>query len=319
MSQKENNPKIHTIEQATKDFLIKVKTRIKESTFSRYSFLCERHIIPYFSSINLSNLTDESINGFIYYKLNNGGLNGCQLSPKTVNDIVCLLLQIVKNYCKLEISVEKPTYKQRDINIFTETEYNKLQTFLSIGIDNKKLGVIVAMLTGVRIGELCALKWENVNLKTSVINISKTIQRIKTTDNTEPAKTKIIIDTPKSSASIRTISLPSILVRKLECFRSNDNTYLLTNTTDYIEPRIYQRHFKSYLTSCDITDNNFHTIRHTFATMAISNEMDIKTLSVLLGHTDVSFTMKRYVHPNIEHKRQQMENYAMKFWSDKNN
>jgi len=293
MSQKENNPKIHTIEQATKDFLIKVKTRIKESTFSRYSFLCERHIIPYFSSINLSNLTDESINGFIYYKLNNGGLNGCQLSPKTVNDIVCLLLQIVKNYCKLEISVEKPTYKQRDINIFTETEYNKLQTFLSIGIDNKKLGVIVAMLTGVRIGELCALKWENVNLKTSVINISKTIQRIKTTDNTEPAKTKIIIDTPKSSASIRTISLPSILVRKLECFRSNDNTYLLTNTTDYIEPRIYQRHFKSYLTSCDITDNNFHTIRHTFATMAISNEMDIKTLSVLLGHTDVSFTMKR--------------------------
>jgi len=313
MAQKHNKRGINTIEQATKDFLAQLKSRLKESTFSRYSFICERHIIPYFKGMSLNKLNSENIEKFAQYKLSHGGLTSKPLSPKTINDMTCLLLQIAKNYCSFDVDIDKLNYKLADINVFTEVEYSKLKAYLAIGLDNKKLGIMVAMLTGVRIGELCALKWENIDLNCAVITINKTIQRIKTDTGKGKAKTKIIIDTPKSDASIRTIPIPDILLRKLKDFKANDNTYLLTNTADYIEPRIYQRHFKSYLVECNIKDNNFHTIRHTFATMAVLREVDIKTVSLLLGHSDVSFTMKRYVHPNIEHKRLQIEKLAIGF------
>jgi len=308
-----NKKGVGTMEQIAKDFLVQSKPRLKESTFSRYSFLCERHIIPYFKTMELDKVNNESINKFTKHKLNNGGLMGTPLSPKTVNDIVSLLLQILKEHYKLDISIDKLSCKQSEINIFTELEYNRLKSYLSIGIDSRKLGVITAMLTGIRIGELCALKWENIDLENGVISINKTIQRIKTTDTKTQSKTKIIIDSPKSNASIRAIPIPVVLINKLKGFKAKDDTYLLTNTTNYIEPRIYQRYFKNYLSDCNLKDNNFHTLRHTFATMAISRTMDIKTLSILLGHADVSFTMKRYVHPNMEHKREQIEKLAMGF------
>jgi len=315
---KNSRMKIYTVDEAVQNFLTELKiklakNKIKESTYSRYSFLCERHITPYFKDISLENIDDESINEFIQYKLDNGGLEGKSLSHKTTNDIVSLLLQIVKNYCKVDSNFEKPSYKLSDITIFTEKEYGRLKAYLSIETDSKKLGIIVAMLTGIRIGELCALKWGNIDLNSEAIIINKTMQRIKDTDSTKISKTKIIIDAPKSDSSIREIPVPEILLRKLEKFKANDNTYLLTNTTNYIEPRIYQRHFKSYLAESDIKDNNFHTLRHTFATMAIAKGVDIKTVSLLLGHTDVSFTMKRYVHPNLEHKRTQIEKLAVGF------
>jgi len=103
------------------------------------------------------------------------------------------------------------------------------------------------------------------------------------------------------------------LLNILQKFKAKPDTYLLTNTKKYIEPRSYQKHFKNYLNACNIKDNKFHALRHTFATRAIAKEMDIKTLSVLLGHTDVSFTMKTYVHPNLEHKRNQIEKLATGF------
>ena len=306
-----------TIQQAIKDFLAKAKENLKQSTFARYSFICERHIIPYFGNIKLIDLNNDLVNDFIQLKLNGGGLKkGNPLSSKSVNDMVCLLLQITKKYFKFDMDIKKPSYIQKEISIFTQSEYNRLKSYLSIGTDSKKLGIIVVMLTGIRIGELCALKWENIDLENGVIFIDKTMQRIKTTDNTEERKTKIIIDVPKSHTSIRTIPIPSILLNKLKQweFNKSHDTYLITNTKKYIEPRVYQRNFKSYLKACNIRDNKFHVLRHTFATMAISKGIDIKTVSLLLGHSDVSFTMKRYVHPNIEHKRVQIEKLAVDFW-----
>jgi len=303
-----------TIEEITKDFLVeKAKDNLKESTLSRYSFICEKHIIPYFKGKEATDITNDLINDFVQYKLLNGGLRGTPLAPKTINDMVSLFIEIIKPYCKFEIDIKKPSYTQNEINVFTETEYIKLKTYLSVSINNKKLGIIIAMLTGIRIGELCALKWENIDLENGVIHINRTIQRVQATDISATAKTKIIIDIPKSTASIRTIPLPVILLNKLKEFKGNSNTYFLTNTSKYIEPRVYQRHFKTYLEACEIKDNNFHTLRHTFATMAISKAVDIKTLSVLLGHADVSFTMKTYVHPNLEHKRTQIEKLAIEF------
>ncbi|MCL2611467.1 MAG: site-specific integrase [Defluviitaleaceae bacterium] len=304
---------IKTIEYATKDFLTKAKSKLKESTFSRYSFICERHIVPYFQGVQLNQLSNQDITDFIQYKLKNGGLRGTPLSPKTINDMVCLLAQIIKNYSKFDIDIEKPQYIQEEISIFTEAEYSKLKSYLSIGTDSKKLGIIIAMLTGLRVGELCALKWENIDLERGTIFINKTIQRIKNTDRTARAKTKVIIDTPKSKTSIRTIPIQGILLSKLAQFQANSGSYVLTNTKKYIEPRVYQRHFKAYLGACAIREYNFHVLRHTFATTAISNGTELKALSMILGHSDVGFTMQCYVHPNLEHRRIQIEKVAIGF------
>jgi len=302
-----------TVEQATKEFLKKAKNKVKESTFSNYSFTCERHILPYFRGIETSQLNDKRINDFIQSKLKNGGINNNPLSPKTVNDMVRLLLQIIKKYSKLNLDVEKPSYTHKEIDIFTKDEHENLKSYASIGTDSKKLGIIIVMFTGIRIGELCALKWENIDLNSGIISINKTLQRIRTTG--EKQKTKIIIDKPKSSTSIRKIPIHSALLTKLREweYKINGDTYLLTNTEKYIEPRVYRRYFKDYLKVCDIKDNTFHTLRHTFATRAISKEMDAKTISVLMGHADVSFTMKRYIHPDIEHKRIQIEKLSDDF------
>jgi len=345
MSKKNNSvrSKIRTFDKATKNFLQKSKPKLKDSAYAQYISVCERHLIPYFEDIELNRLDGKLVNDFIQSKLKNGGKNGSPLSPKTVSDMINLFNQIIKPYHNLDFDVSKPSQGQTEISVLTDAEYNKLKTYLSIGTDYNKLGIITAMLTGARLGELCALRWGDIDLDNGFIRIDKTMQRIKITDNmptltritdgsliagqtlntllTSPAtseaklknKTKIIIDTPKSNASIRTIPIPEVLLNILKKFQCPDNTYLLTGKWKYIEPRVYQRHFKAHLQACDIKDNKFHTIRHTFATMAISRGMDIKTLSVLLGHTDVGFTMKRYVHPNMEHRRKQIEKIAIGF------
>jgi len=305
--------KNRNFKEITAVFLSKTKAKLKESTFSRYSFICEKHILPYFENMETSKISNDSINTFIQYKLKTGGVTGKALSPKTVNDIVCLLLQIIKPYCSFNMDINKPSCKPKEVCIFTEAEYNQLQAHLSIGTDSRKLGIIIVMFTGLRIGEICALKWENIDLEKGIISVNKTIQRIKTTDTKNSKKTKIIIDTPKSNTSIRSIPIHSLLLEILKKFRTKNNYYIITNSINYIEPRIYTRHYKGYLDNCKIKDNTFHVLRHTFATMAISIGMDIKTLSVLLGHSDVSFTMKRYVHPNMEHKRAQIEKLAFDF------
>jgi len=315
MAQKRKNAcsKELLLKDVVKDFLTKAKTRLKESTVSRYNSICENHIIPYFGDMKIHKINNEDITNFIHEKFKCGGLKGSSLSAKTVNDMVSLFLQIIKPHCNFDIDITKPSHKQKEISIFTEEEYNRLRAYLSTGTDCKKLGIIIVMLTGIRIGELCALKWENIDLDSGIISIDKTMQRIETTDNTERSKTKIIIDIPKSIASIRAIPTHPILLAELRKFKAPDSSYVLTNTGNYIEPRIYTRHFKDYLKACGLKDNKFHTLRHTFATRAISSGIDIKTVSMLLGHTHVSFTMERYVHPNIEHRRAQIEKLAVGF------
>ena len=295
------------IEIATKNFLNRTKRHAKTSTIARYTFVCEKHIIPFFQN---TEVTAKSVQRFIAHKTKQGGLNGKPLSPKSIHDMAGLLLQILKPY-QLHMDIVKPTYTSSEISIFSEGEHNRLKAYVSTATDSKKLGIIVVMLTGIRLGELCALKWENIDLENEHIFINKTMQRIAVKD--AESKTKIMIDMPKSKNSVRKIPIPSVLSQMLKQFQSYDDTYLLTNTRKHIEPRAYQKYFKACLHDCDIKDNNFHALRHTFATNAVAKGVDIKTLSLLLGHTDVAFTMKRYVHPHMEHRRMQIEKMAVGF------
>ena len=137
------------------------------------------------------------------------------------------------------------------------------------------------------------------------------MQRLKNLDKNAKTKTKIVIDTPKSQKSIRDIPIPSFLLELLKEYKSGDKSYILTSTTDYIEPRSYQKKFKSCLENARIPDTNFHALRHTFATRAIEQGCDIKSLSEMLGHSSVKFTMERYVHPSNEHKKMNLEKLAV--------
>lgn len=169
------------------------------------------------------------------------------------------------------------------------------------------IGILVCLFTGLRIGEICALRWEDISLSEQTIYIHQTLQRIQNLSDNVP-KTKIIITTPKSACSIRTIPLPDELYNILIKHQKASVGYLLTNDDNkFVEPRTLQNKFKKILKDIRITDTNFHTLRHTFATRCIELGFDIKSLSEILGHATVNITMNRYVHPTLEMKKENMQ------------
>lgn len=164
----------------------------------------------------------------------------------------------------------------------------------------------ICLNSGLRIGELCALKWKDVDLERKIIYITKTLQRIYVSD--VQRKTDIIIASPKTSASIREIPVGEkilSLIKELPYY--NKENYILTNTSSYIEPGIFRRYYKSFLRKNNIPVLKFHCLRHTFATRLIENGADYKSVSEILGHSTIHTTLNMYVHPMIEEKRRCVE------------
>ena len=173
-------------------------------------------------------------------------------------------------------------------------------------MDLRKLGILICLYTGLRIGEICALKWKNINLDDGTIRITSTIQRIQTFDSLQ--KTQVLESCPKSQCSIRTIPLPESLIELMRPYSvDNSGAYILTGLDNcFIEPRLYEYIFDKYISEAGIPTVNFHTLRHTFATRCVELDFDIKSLSEILGHANTKITLDRYVHPSIERKRIQM-------------
>ena len=168
----------------------------------------------------------------------------------------------------------------------------------------------MCLYTGMRIGEVCALQWRDIDLINYTINISKTIQRVSNHETSHSSKTKIVIDTPKSVASKRAIPIPALLCEQLAQRKQADSSesyFFLTGSERYIEPRNYYARYQDILIDCGISQYTFHALRHTFATRCIEIGFDPKVLSEILGHTDVKITLDRYVHPSIDRKRACME------------
>ena len=158
------------------------------------------------------------------------------------------------------------------------------------------------MYTGIRIGELCALKWGNISFEEKTLKIDKTMQ----SDN-QKRKTEIVISEPKSSCSIRLIPLPDFVIKELIKFRDNDNNYILSmDNKKFIEQRTMQNHFYKYISEAKIEKSNFHCLRHTFATRCVEKNFEIKSLSVILGHSSVKITLDKYVHVTMQMKRNNM-------------
>ncbi len=180
-------------------------------------------------------------------------------------------------------------------------------------MDLTGLGILICLFTGIRLGELRALTWDNISIDTKKLHIKKTMQRLQDKSKEATHKTYISIDEPKSRCSVRTIPIPDNIMQDLDPAYSR-NAYVLTgNTKEFIEPRTMENRFKSILKKCNIADANFHSLRHTFATRCIEVGFDIKSLSEILGHANVNITLNRYVHPSMEQKRKNMDKLSSMF------
>lgn len=200
-----------------------------------------------------------------------------------------------------------PKINKKEIQILSNKEKQKLEKYCIEQNSLKSLGILICLNTGLRVGEVCALRWENIDFETRRIHVEKTIERIY---SKEENKTIVIIDTPKSMTSIRTIPINSKLYNILKQMRGKckKTDFVLTGLSDhYVEPRNYQYNFKEILKKSKIKRYKFHTLRHTFATNCIEAGMDIKSLSEILGHADVSITLNIYVHSSDKTKRKYLE------------
>ncbi len=302
-----------TFAQVCSEWIKENELKNKKSTTAMYTQLCNKHIIPYFGHLKPNDIDRNQINTFIKSKIFQK-----KLESKTIYDIVTVLLQIIKyaesqNYIyAFNYDVSMPSVHKKELEVLTKLEQQRFVTMIKHNITNENIGMLLSLYAGLRLGEICALQWQDIDLKEGIISITKTMQRIAVENKS--TKTEIIIDTPKSQKSIRKIPVPDFLLYELKrlsqgCF---DDSYLLTSSpSKFIEPRAYQYKFKKYLETANIRNINFHALRHTFATRAVEQGMDIKSLSEILGHSTVNFTLDRYVHPSISLKKQNIEKLAV--------
>ena len=288
----------------TEEWLKYKKNTVKKSTYYNYSYSVEKYLYPKFADQDITQIKD--YNDFIE-KLTD------TLAPKTVRDIITKLKEIINFYeeehnTKLNIKkMSLPKMNKKEIQILSNKEKQKLEKYCIQQNDLKSLGILICLNTGLRVGEVCALRWENVDFETRRIHVEKTIERIY---SKEENKTIVIIDTPKSITSVRTIRINSKLYNILKQIRgkSKKTDFVLTGSSEhYVEPRNYQYHFKEILKRSKVKKYKFHTLRHTFATNCIEAGMDIKSLSEILGHADVSITLNIYVHSSDKAKRKYLE------------
>ena len=295
-------------------WLLSVQRNVKEATYARYFHLVETHIRPKLGVYALDLITPSVIECYINELLTHGRLDGNGgLSPKTATEILTIIKTVIDHAQYLGYGVSMtPTKinikkKENHIRVLSASEQQQLERVLLTNIDTVKFGVLLSLYTGIRLGELCALRWNCVDLKLGIIKVQQTMQRIQNTDPTEERRTKIIFTDPKTQTSSRTIPLPAAILLIANSFQASPNSFVLTGSPEkYIEPRTMQNHFKRIIRESGIPNVNYHALRHTFATRCVEVGFEIKTLSEILGHATVNITLNRYVHSSFELKRQNM-------------
>ena len=301
-------------EDVSKQWLEELIPIRKKSTIVKYMGQLKNYIIPAFGNSKLNEINNENIISFSKRLLSKEH-RGRKLAPKTVSDILSRMKSIHRfallhgyevNYVP---NVVKIPLKQKQIKILTIGEENKLLCYLKNYFDRTALGILLSLFTGLRIGELCALKWSDFSFVDKEIHVQRTMQRLRNLDKCTTRKTVIEIDEPKSLSSIRKIPIPEELMSYLK-MSYVEGAYVLSGSRNkFIEPRTMENRFNSVLKKCGIEKINFHALRHTFATRCVELGFDIKSLSEILGHTNVNITLNRYVHPSMKLKHANMNKF----------
>lgn len=278
------------------------KSYVKESTYANYSYIVYNYIIPYVGNYNVKKLNKKVLQDLIL------NLHEKSLSNKTIKDIIMVIkssLRKVFEENKIKSFSLKLVYpKEKNIktmNVLSKNEQHILMEYIIKNISDKNVGILLSLLCGLRIGEVCALKWENIDLENKIIHITKTIQRIYIKEN-NTILSKVVITNPKTIKSNRDIPINDFMYEKLINLRKNNNVFVLSGNAQYIEPRTYRNYFTKILKSLNLRHFKYHALRHTFASNLISLKIDYKTVSELLGHSNISLTLNLYVHPSNQDK-----------------
>lgn len=283
------------------------KQYVKKSTFSAYVLLIENHLLPVFGS--LQEIEEQQVQKFVFQKLEQG------LSQKSIKDILIVLKMVLKFGAKNKwisyepFEIQYPTVREsQHVEVLSKTHQKKVMNYIQEHFTFRNLGVYICLSSGMRIGEICALTWEDIDTDNGIIHVRKTIQRIYVIED-ERRRTELLLDTPKTKNSIREIPMSRDLLRMLKPFKKivNPDFFVLTNDAKPTEPRTYRSYYKNLMKYLEIPEIKFHGLRHSFATRCIESKCDYKTVSVLLGHSNISTTLNLYVHPNMEQKKKAIE------------
>ena len=289
--------KAPTLDLVMSEWLAKCKNQLKISTYQKYQTIIQNHISKQIGSLPINHITTDTISQFTDCLISDTNL----LSRETINQILVVLsrgLEYAKEHYKTVcpeihfLKCAKPS-----IRVLSLLEQQSLVGYLQGQSDVFSFGILLALYTGMRIGEICALQWEDISVET--IWIKRTMQRLKTNTN----KTEVMILPPKTASSDREIPIPQTLLSAIAERRKASGFVLLQVNGNIIEPRLLQNKFTKITKACGLSNAHFHTLRHTFATRCIEAGVDVKTLSEILGHSDVKTTLNKYVHSSMELKQ----------------
>ena len=294
-----------TFEEVAAMWLADKQQYVKMSTYCAYSLLLSNHLKPVFAKEQ--DVTEELVQTFVLGKLQQG------LSRNSVKDMLMVLKMVLKYAAKhgympwRQIDINFPTERrQNEVKTLSRADQRRLMDHIQANFSFMNLGIYICLSAGLRIGELCALTWDDLDTDAGVVRISKKLQRIYMKDK---GCTEVIIGTPKSKNSVREIPLAKELQRFIKPLKKvvNGSFYVLTNSSSPTEPRSYRNHYRRLMQQLDLPLLKFHGLRHSFATRCIESKCDYKTVSVLLGHSSISTTLNLYVHPNLDQKKKCIE------------
>lgn len=290
------------------EWLRLTKPRVKAATYVKYATILDNHIKPTLGGCRPGALDTAAVEAF-----SGALLYGEGLSPKTVRDVLACLRAVLRHAGRQlpgglpPLEIAYPKEEPREMRVLSPAEQERLTRYLLADLDRCRSGVLLALLTGLRIGEVCALRWGDINMQDRTIHVHATMQRLKDMAGGEGGKTKVVIGPPKSDKSVRVIPMTDQAVRLcMQMQTKSAAAFLLTGTERYMEPRTLQYRLQKYTAACQLEGVHFHTLRHTFATRAVEVGFEIKTLSEILGHSTTTVTLDRYVHASLELKRANM-------------
>ena len=305
------------VSEAAEVWLASRERLLKPSSVAKYRNLVQRHILPLLGKLRICDLDRNTVSGFVRALSCGQTGSGVQLTRKTVRDVLMILEKSVRFAGELSFSVEKnelsgKTGGGKRITVLSEQEQKRLEEQLLTDTDEKKLGLLLCLYAGLRIGEICAMRWECIDLCEKTLSVNVTMQRLQIAGAGTGQRTGVIESSPKSEDSRRTVPIADFLIEQLLKRKPRlQSAYLLTGSEQYIEPRSYENYYKRVLSAAGIPVCNFHTLRHTFATRCIESGADAKTVSVLLGHSTIRMTLDRYVHPTMNAKQASINRMAM--------
>ena len=287
-----------------------VRPSVKEKTYQNYENAARLYIIPGVGDYELEALTLDVLQDFVIGLSGEGcGKQGRGLASSSIGLIVTIVqkslrfaVAIGKSRAQYSDMIQRPKIVEKRVDCFSVAEQKKIEREILSQSEDKMLGVLLCLYTGLRIGELMALTWDDIDLSKHILTVDKTCH-----DSYENGKFVKVTSSPKTASSTRIIPLPKQLTPHLTALKKKSkNQYVISNREKNVSIRTYQRGFELLLKKLHIPHRGFHSLRHTFATRALECGMDVKTLSEILGHKNPNVTLTRYAHSMMEHKAAMM-------------